>query len=189
MIKAIIFDWTEVIATDGFGNWLKNNFKDLDIGKDRIDDQVNSAEISHDEFMQKLSEKTNITPEDIWEGVKKETFVNWDLVEIIKKLKREYKIGLLSNFTAIWLREIINEYNLWDLFDEYIISSEYKMIKPNPEIFQKMLEKLEISANEAVFIDDRQVNTDAAERVGIKAHLFKNNDQFIKDLQKLGVEL
>ena len=55
MIKAIIFDWTEVIATDGFGDWLAKDFKDFDIGKDHLDDLVNSGEISHEEFLERIS--------------------------------------------------------------------------------------------------------------------------------------
>ena len=184
MIKAIIFDWTEVIATDGLGDWLTKNFKEFDIGKDNLDDLVNRGEITHEEFLQKISKILGTTPEEIWQGTKKETFINWDLVKIIKNIKQKYKIGLLSNFLAPWLREIIGENNLWNIFDEYIISSEYKMLKPNRDIFQKMLEMLKMSAGEVIFIDDRQVNIDGAERIGIRSILFKNNEQLINDLQK-----
>ena len=189
MIKAIIFDWTEVIATDGLGVWLQKNFLDFDIGKDHLDDLVNSGKISHEEFMQILSEKTNVASADIWEGIKKESIVNLDLVNTIIKLKKNYKIGLLSNFTAPWLREIITINNLWYLFDEYIISSDYKMLKPNRDIFEKMLEMFKIDTSEAIFVDDRQINIDGAEKIGIKSILFKKNEQFIKDLQKLGINI
>ncbi len=189
MIKAIIFDWTEVIATDGFGDWLAKDFKDFDIGKDHLDDLVNSGEISHEEFLERISKILGTTPGEVWEGTKKETFINWELVEIIKKLKEKYKIGLLSNFTAPWLREIIDKNNLWDLFDEYIISSEHKMIKPNNEIFYKMFEMLKVKPEEAIFVDDREKNTKAGETLGLKTILFKNKEQFLQDLKNFGIEI
>ena len=58
------------------------------------------------------------------------------------------------------------------------------MLKPNRDIFQKMLEMLKMSAGEVIFIDDRQVNIDGAERIGIRSILFKNSEQLINDLQK-----
>ena len=192
MIKAIIFDWAGVFAVDGYWIWLRKNISDIENRKkyfQELSDEVDCGKISHGEFLQKLSNELGRDSNQVWQEVKKEIVLNQELITFVKKLKVKYKIGLLSNFTFPWLNEILTENNLWELFDENVISSQHRMIKPDPEIFQKMLEKLNIKPEEAIFIDDRQMHVDGAKRVGINAILFKNNEQLIKDLQKFGVTI
>lgn len=119
--------------------------------------------------------------------MKAEIVINHELVDYIKQLKTKYTIGLLSNFTHPWLHEILSDNELWELFDHHIISSEHKMIKPNPKIFHKMLGMLEVDASEAIFVDDRQYNVDASNALGIKSFLYADLATFKKDLDQAGV--
>lgn len=190
MIKAIIFDWAGVIGVDGLWVWMKDNVKNLEERRaylNEINDDLDSGRMPHSEFMQYLSKESGKNPEQIWQEVKKEIVINKELVEFIKTLKPKYKVGLLSNFTYPWISEILTENNLWELFDQHVISSEHKIIKPNPEIFHKMLEMLDIKPKEAIFVDDRQMHIDGAGRVGITGILFTNNAKFIEDLKSLGI--
>ena len=191
MIKAIVFDWAGVIGVDGYWVWLIKNIPNIVDRKDYfqgLSEEVDSAKISHDEFMKILAQESKKSEEQVWEEIEKEIVLNQELITFIKKLKIKYKIALLSNFTFPWLDKILIDNNLWELFDENVISSQYKMIKPDPRIFKKMLEILNIKSEEGIFVDDRQMHVDGAERVGIKAIVFKDNEQLVKDLQKLGVE-
>lgn len=190
MIKAIIFDWAGVLAEDGFWSWLNKNISDIEVRKDSyqaLSEKVDGGDIEHDVFMQHLSEASGKSPEQIWSEVKSEIKLNHELIDFIQSLKPKYTIALLSNFTFPWLNEVISENKLWDLFDHHIISSEHKMIKPNPEIFHKMLNMLEIDASEAIFVDDRQRNVDASNNLGIHAFLYTNLDQFKADLSSIGI--
>ncbi|MFH0890697.1 MAG: HAD family phosphatase [Candidatus Liptonbacteria bacterium] len=192
MTKAIIFDWAGVLASDGYWVWLRKNVEDIEDRKEffhKISEDVDSAKISHDEFLEKLSLETGRLKERVWDEIKKEIIINKDLISFVKKLKARYKVGLLSNFTHPWLSEIIAENNLWGLFDRHIISSEHKMVKPDPRIFQKILDMLGVKPEEAVFIDDRKMHTDGAKRVGLRTILFIDNVQLIEDLRGLGVEV
>jgi len=192
MIKAIIFDWAGVLAIDGYWVWLKKNIKNIEEHKQFFQETsnlVDSAKIPHSEFMKILARESNKTEEQVWKEVRSEIVINKDLVDFIQKLKLKYKIGLLSNFTYPWLQEILTENNLWKLFDKYVISSEYKMIKPNPKMFQKILNLLNIKPKEALFVDDRQMHIDGAKRVGLEGILFINNVQLVKDLKKFGIEV
>ncbi len=192
MIKAIIFDWAGVLETDGYWVWLKRNVENIEGRRDffqEISEQVDGARISHDAFVEQLARETGKSAEQVWEGIKNEIMINRDLVSFIKKLKAKYKVALLSNFTFPWLDEILTENNLWELFDQHIISSEHKVIKPSPEIFHKMLDMLAIKPEEAIFIDDRQMHIDGAGRIGLRGVLFANNSQLIQDLGKFGVEV
>lgn len=191
MIKAIIFDWAGVLGTDGYWVWLKKNIENIEDRKgffQEISEHVDSAKMPHSEFMEHLARESNKSPDQIWKEVKLEITINNDLVSLVKKLKAKYKIALLSNFTYPWLNEILTENNLWGLFDDHVISSEHKVIKPSPEIFEKILGMLNAKPEEAVFIDDQQMHLDGAKRVGLATILFLDNTQLIHDLRKLGIE-
>jgi len=192
MIKAIIFDWAGVIASDGYWIWLGKNIKDIEEKRSYFQDiseKVDSARISHNEFEEILTSISDKLEQDVWQEVKLEIIINKELLEVIKTLKNRYKIGLLSNFTFPWLNELLSENNLYRLFDACIISSEHKVIKPQKEAFEKVLNALNVSANESVFIDDRQINVDAANKLTLNGLLFKDNARLLNDLRLLGVEV
>lgn len=190
MIKAIIFDFAGVIGTDGYWIWLREKVKDIENQEEffhKLGNQVDKGIISHEQFVNQLAEKSGVSKELIWPQVFERIVINFDLLGLIKELKKNYKIGLLTNFTYPWMEKLFEKYKLVQYFDEVLISSAYKVIKPEPEAFAKVLELLEVSKEEAVFIDDRQMHVDGAENFGIKAFLFTSNEQLKKDLQEIGI--
>ena len=190
MIKAIIFDFAGVIGVDGYWIWFKKNIPDLGSKREyyqKVSEQVDRAIIPHSEFMKMLSKDTGIVEEKIWQEVYEEIVINDELLKLIKQLKKKYKIGLLSNFTFPWLREILANRNLYSYFDQIIISSEHKLLKPEPKIFHKILKMLDVIKKEAVFIDDRQTNVDAANRIGIKSILFSSNEHLREQFKEIGI--
>lgn len=94
-------------------------------------------------------------------------------LDLLKSLRAKgYKVFMLSNTNdAHWTRiekenfpEPVSEY-----FDEIFLSHELGMAKPNANIYETVLKRIGAPAAECLFIDDAQVNCDAAENVGIKA--------------------
>ena len=76
-------------------------------------------------------------------------------IKEIKKLKNEYKLGLLSNFDdAQTARRVLKEKKLGHLFSSIIISDEVGIRKPAPEIFSVALNSLEIEPRETLFVGD-----------------------------------
>ncbi|HSX43983.1 MAG TPA: HAD family phosphatase [Candidatus Saccharimonadales bacterium] len=70
-------------------------------------------------------------------------------------------------------------------FDPVIISCDVGMRKPDPEIYQLMLEKLGLPAEECIFVDNRADNVEAAKKLGM--HIIQDHDtaQIIKEIKKL----
>ncbi len=112
--------------------------------------------------------------------------VNEGLVEVIKKLKTNYKIALISNYPP-HLREKLHKQNLVELFDEIIISGEVGYQKPDPKIFMILCEKLNITPQELIFIDDSKKSLEGAESVGFVPILYHDNDQLEYDLRELNI--
>ena len=96
------------------------------------------------------------------------------IYEIMCELKqRGYRLYCLTN----WSHEtfpIVKEVHarLFGMFDGIVVSGEEKLVKPNPEIYQLLLNRYSLQASESIFIDDRQVNVDGANLVGIQGILF-----------------
>ena len=71
--------------------------------------------------------------------------------------------------------------------DGGILSYEVKLIKPEREIYEMLLSRYDLKAEECVFVDDRKRNCEGAEKVGIKAILFENKEQVENELALLGI--
>ncbi len=106
------------------------------------------------------------------------------LLNFLRSLRGRYKTGLISN---AWgdLREFILREKFDDAFDKMIISAEAGAAKPDPKIYRIALEQLEVSPNEAVFVDDFIENIEACEKIGMRGIHFKDAESAIEQVKKL----
>jgi len=114
--------------------------------------------------------------------------INTELLEIIKKLRKQYKVGVLTNLTPSRLL-LDNHSGLYNYFDFAVLSHKERLKKPDPEFYKLALEKADVSPSEAVLVDDLERNIIAAEALGIKTVLYKDNQNLLEQLGKLGVEV
>ena len=111
--------------------------------------------------------------------------------ELVKLLKKS-GLGLyvLSNIPP-YFHKIKEEIPALKLFDGFVISSDLKLLKPEPEIFEALLNKYDLKAEECYFIDDMQQNIDGAARCGIDGFCFNERSipALLADLRAKGVSL
>ncbi len=107
-------------------------------------------------------------------------------MELVKKLKGKYKLGILSNASLNEVQKIKKEVNN---FDAVVLSSEINFSKPDKESYEITLAKLDVFPQETVFIDDTLENIKGAEEVGIKGILYRSPEEVKKSLQELGVDI
>jgi len=194
MIKAIIFDIGGVlIDIDGWINSLMRHstFKN----KRRFSEMLNRAalpicknEINEAEFLTVFCAKMRIKDKKIAaaifiNGFKNYIKINNDVVNIAKKLKKHFKLGIISNIIPQHAAALRNK-SFLKLFDEIILSCDIKKTKEEPEIFIRIAKKLNIFPNECLFVDDIKYFADVAKSVGMKAIVFKNNRQFSTEIKK-----
>jgi len=196
-INTFIFDCFGVILDPLVNNWYKENrlkygliddnfqsfLKEVDLGNASEDDIV-------DYFMK--YDGVNSTKEEIRKDIDSYLKLDNNLAGIIKKLKEKgFKIVLLSNANAsVFERKIYTTYpEFKSLFDNIIISSNIKMIKPDPEIYLHALDKIGSKPEESLFIDDSQTNVDGAIKVGIQGFLYTDSSSFTKYIKNLGIDL
>jgi len=110
-----------------------------------------------------------------------------DVIELIQRLKSNYKLGLISNTNPIHASHIQKVYTHISRFDKVWFSNEAGVRKPDTGLFKMMLDHFDVEPHETVFIDDMGINVESARSIGINAIQFKNAQQLEKDLLDLGV--
>lgn len=105
--------------------------------------------------------------------------------EVLGELKqRGYKLGAVSNWDAL-LPGVLDCTGLSQYFDYIAASALERVAKPNPRIFQIVLDRLGISPQEAVHIGDSEDDVKGASAAGVRPILFdpyKQNPQALHDL-------
>ena len=189
MIKAVIFDFFDVIHADPQKAWLKDHGFTRDGIFAEASDKLDLGHINADEYFEHYAKGHGTkTAQQIRAEFDSYAKVDEGLVEIIKTLRAAgYKTGLLSNSSSDELRPILDKHLLEPLFDTIIISGEIGLKKPDPAIFELMLQKLGIDAKDAVFVDDTLHNVESAERVGIKGVHHNDAANLRLQLNALGI--
>ncbi|MDR2282148.1 MAG: HAD family phosphatase [Sphingobacterium sp.] len=108
-------------------------------------------------------------------------------VQILRELKEKYKVYGLTNWSAETFPIAFSRFAFLRLFDGIIVSGEEKIIKPDKEIFQLLLERYDLRAESCVFIDDSKKNIDASIHLGFYGIHFLDSDQLKLELRKIGV--
>jgi 2-haloacid dehalogenase len=112
----------------------------------------------------------------------------WETVEIMRQLKQKgYPIYGLSNWSTETFPYAREKFNFFDLFDDMVISGAVGFVKPEPEIFHILLEKIGKPAQECLFIDDALPNIRQANTMGFKTVHFISSSQLKDTLTHLGL--
>lgn len=117
---------------------------------------------------------------EFWAGDR----MDYRLISYIDNLRPAFRTGLLSNAWSDARESLDAKYNFLRVFDVSIFSCETGLAKPDPKIYQYMLDHLGVHPQESVFIDDFQSNIDGALAVGMNAIRFTSPDQVLAELQK-----
>ncbi len=89
-------------------------------------------------------------------------------VKLIRPLKEKYGIYGLTNWSAETIPIAMDRYDFFNDLDGIVVSGVEKVIKPDPRIYQILLERYGIQAEESLFIDDNYVNVKAAQQLGFQ---------------------
>ena len=111
--------------------------------------------------------------------------------EIVKRLKSNgYRIFLLSNASLDFYDEKKNIPAL-SYFDGYLISADYKLIKPEKEIYFTLFSKFNLLPEECFFIDDVEANCLASRSAGMKAYCLAREDYegLINAMKENGIDI
>ncbi len=187
MIKAVIFDCFGVLTTDGWKQIREEFFahdeallrRSLDIDK-----AVNSGFMNYEEFIHEIGGMTGLSKSEVRRRLNG-SLPNKPLFNFIRdNLKKNYKIGMVSNAAENWLDQLFEPWQV-GLFDATVLSYEAGMVKPDPGIYELALARLGVAPDESIFIDDIERFCSAAEEVGIRSIYHQNTNDTIVKLKEL----
>lgn len=106
-----------------------------------------------------------------------------DGVKLLRELKdRGYRIWGLTNWSEETIQIAYRKYDFFQLFDGIVVSGEEKLIKPDRRIYEVLLDRYKLNAEESVFIDDNHINMKTAQELGFRAVLFDNIENVRRQL-------
>ena len=188
MIKAIIFDCFGVLVTDSLDAIINSN-ELSEIQRDEIKSYVtaaNKGSISVAEYRSEVANILNMEHKDLNSAIKNGEIKDENLLEYIRELKKEYKIGLLSNVTSMdSLKSRFAENELEDNFDVVVASGQIGYAKPEAEAYEITVDKLGVFLSECVMIDDREEYVNAAVGIGMKGIVYTGMNDLKKELKDI----
>ncbi len=197
-IKAIIFDVGGVLAKvnksplDYVAEKLNIEPKLLLKKRDPEYSLLRKGKLNKKIALSKISKKLKIHRKklevSLYGAFRKTHKKNNSIINLARKLKRNYKIAILSNQIIIQ-DEVMRKIGLYKSFNLIILSYKSGSAKPELKIYKITLKKLKSKPKECIFIDNKKENLSPAKKLGIHTILFKNKNKLIKDLKKLGVEI
>jgi putative hydrolase of the HAD superfamily len=109
-----------------------------------------------------------------------------ETVELLEELAdQDVPLYCLSNMSATMADYLRARHSFWRVFRGVVISGEIQLIKPDPAIFEYVLERFCLSPGNTIFIDDHRPNIESADRLGFKTLLFKDPAECREMLVKL----
>lgn len=109
------------------------------------------------------------------------------MLDIVESLQGKVRVAMLSNASEGMERRMHEQVGIGHLFDPLVNSATVGVAKPDERIFRHTLELLGLPAQACFFIDDTAVNIKAAERLGIRGHLFTDAGRLRESLAGEGV--
>lgn len=189
MIKTVLFDFGGVLGPVGRRGFITKVVADL-CGRDPsqvffsdLEPSLRGTPEEEAQFFAELNRRydANITPEQFLEKCFELFKPATEVYDMAINLRQSgLQTGILSNVFSLNAREIQRR-GLYDGFEPLILSCYEKIVKPDPRIYQKALQKLNRQPQEVLFIDDQQIFLDPAQSLGMFTVLAENPEQIVAD--------
>ena len=193
-IKTIIFDLGAVLLNINYQltiiEFAKFGVKNVDSFYSKkvqknLFNEIETGKISADRFLKSLQKETeNASTDEVrnaWNSMLLD--LPKERIELLKELKQDFPIYLLSNTNSIHISEFRKKLGetkyqeFYNLFDKVYYSHEIGFRKPNKDAFQLILDENNIKANEVLFIDDSPQHIRGANKLGIQTHHLSGTEE------------
>ncbi len=145
------------------------------------------GQATHEQVWREIGRKFSLTPEELSQfetDFQAESALDECLLGFIRALRPTYKTGVISD-AFLNARSRLQSVIPPDCFDIMVFSAEEGVTKPDRIIFERSLNRLGVSAQEAIFVDDIPHNVDGAQQIGICAIQFHDSSQVRSDIDKI----
>ena len=115
--------------------------------------------------------------------------LNEQVINLVDRLRTGgYKVGLLSN-NDIAAANRFRDTGLINHFDAVVVSAEIGYSKPHPKAFEIFIERLGVTADELIYIDDTERSLTNAQAIGFHPILFTDYESLLHNLRSLKIKI
>lgn len=199
MIKAILFDFDGVLTIDKTGSATITNYISNTCGIPlekvkscyyKFNKQLLLGETTHQEIWKDFCQSLG---QDIDYNILLDSFrltrLDDKMIALVQKLKERYLVGMVTDNKYDRISTILEYRGLNQYFDVVAVSACVHSGKATRDIFDYVLNTLNVSANECIFIDNTEKNLVVPKQMGMSTIFFnddnRNFDLFVKDLEKI----
>ena len=200
--KCVLFDIGGVLV-DWHMSWITSEIsKRFDIKEDLIIlafdkylPKLDSGKINESNFWQNIATDTESdllknNNESLWDTYfRKNAIPKPDVKKLSIDLKNNgFTIGIISNIEKV-THGVVDDWNMLSHFEHKFMSYQIGFSKPDPRIYEYVIDKLPYSPDELLFIDDKPSNVESAKNCGIESIHFTNFDNLQSSLEQFGVAI
>jgi glucose-1-phosphatase len=192
-IRNIVFDLGKVLlnldfhaSTEAFRKlgWTSEDVTGQQAGAHPVFHALETGRITPDEFRTRLRhilnnpDATDKQIDDAWCAMLLD--IPPDRVDLLKRLRKQYKLYLFSNTNAIHIHRLHKTFRetygiaFPSLFERPFYSHEIHARKPDAQAYHKVIVLSGIHPEESLFIDDIRENTEGASNAGMQTYWLKN---------------
>ena len=195
MIKNLIFDFGKVLVDYDFEAFLRTYIPDTDrlqafssvLCSLELQQLLDREERPFEVIMEQWIEENRKFEPEFRYFTKHYTEIVTNEVEgmydLLTRLKADgFKLYGLTNWCSkVYLT--MAQFPIFQLLDGQIISSDEKVIKPEPAIYQRLFDKFDIKPEECIFTDDKVENVEGGKRLGMDGIVFTDAKQYERELR------
>ncbi len=197
--RAVIFDFGGVIAEEGFQQGLFAIADRFGLDRKRFFQMATEAVYrtgyvsgtgTENDFWNEIRAHSGIKASDV--ELQREIlsrFIPRDwMLETVDAMRRQQGVitAILSD-QSDWLDVLEARYRFFRYFDAVFNSFHLGKTKRDPAIFPEILEVLDVSAGEALFVDDNIGHIDRAAAAGLQTHHYEGRQSFLQKVKALGL--
>jgi putative hydrolase of the HAD superfamily len=199
-MKAILFDLDGVLTRDPTGtysvmNYLSDKVKDIkkfEYAYRGYNRALLYGQLTHKEVWEDILEKSDERIDlSILEEAFQATPMDSEMMDLVRLLSLTYKVGLVTDNKVDRVETILSHNSL--KFDAIVVSAELACRKDEPGIFEAIINRLDVSYEDCVFIDNSQKNLIVPSSLGMKTIHFDDKKRpfgaFYSKLLAYGVKI
>jgi putative hydrolase of the HAD superfamily len=195
-IRAVLFDFGGVLATEGFreGLFAIAHRQGLDpqlVHRHGMDAVYDSGYLlgrgSEAEFWSMMRERAGLAGEDteLTAEILARFVIRPRMLAVVRRLRRRgLTVAILSDQTD-WLERLDRGHRFFGEFDRVFNSYHLGKGKRDPSIFADTVRALGVAPGEALFVDDMPANVERARAEGLRGLVFTDEESFLAELERL----